>query len=423
MKKIIVRGPALTRSGYGEQTRFALRSLRAHQDRFDIYLFPVGWGQTGWLSDDDEERRWIDSIITKTVHHQNNGGVYDISLQVTIPNEWERMAPVNIGYTAGIETTKVSPEWIQKSMLMDKIIVVSNHSKDVYLNTSYSGVDQNTGQELKDVKCVTPIEVVNYSVRNIEPEKIDLKLDYDFNFISVAQWSPRKNLEDTIKWFIQEFMDDEVGLIIKASIKNNSIIDKYQTVKVVHELVTACSAGKDRKCKIYLLHGDMSDGEMTSLYQNPKIKAFISLSHGEGFGLPIFEASYNSLPVIAPNWSGQNDFLYAPKKDKKGKTKMRPLFANVDYVLKQVQPEAVWPGVIQQDSFWCYPHPGDYRKNLRDVYKNYGQYKKQAKDLKKYIIENFTEETQYKKFADFICPEEEFEIEDWLSNLDVKEIA
>ena len=27
-KKIIVRGPALSQSGYGEQTRFALRSLR-----------------------------------------------------------------------------------------------------------------------------------------------------------------------------------------------------------------------------------------------------------------------------------------------------------------------------------------------------------------------------------------------------------
>ena len=102
---------------------------------------------------------------------------------------------------------------------------------------------------------------------------------------------------------------------------------------------------------------------------------------------------------------------------------MRPLFANVDYVLKQVQPEAVWPGVIQQDSFWCFAHEGNYKKNLRDVYTNYGQYQKQAKDLKKYIIKNFTEEKQYKKFADFICPEEEFEIEDWLNNLDVKEIA
>ena len=37
-----------------------------------------------------------------------NGGQFDISVQVTIPNEWKNIAPLNIGYTAGIETTKVA---------------------------------------------------------------------------------------------------------------------------------------------------------------------------------------------------------------------------------------------------------------------------------------------------------------------------
>jgi hypothetical protein len=43
----------------------------------------------------------------------------------------------------------------------------------------------------------------------------------------------------------------------------------------------------EAKCKIYLLHGDMSDEEMVGLYSHPKIKSLISLSHGEGFGLPM----------------------------------------------------------------------------------------------------------------------------------------
>ena len=37
-KKIIVKAPALSRSGYGEQTRFALRALRTVEDKLDIYL-------------------------------------------------------------------------------------------------------------------------------------------------------------------------------------------------------------------------------------------------------------------------------------------------------------------------------------------------------------------------------------------------
>ena len=65
-KKIIVRGPVLSRSGYGEQARFALRSLRKHEDRFDIFLMNTQWGGTGWISQDDEERTYIDFLVKKT---------------------------------------------------------------------------------------------------------------------------------------------------------------------------------------------------------------------------------------------------------------------------------------------------------------------------------------------------------------------
>ena len=142
-KKILVRGPALSMSGYGEQARFALRSLRAHEDLFDIYLIPVGWGKTGWIWEDSEERQWLDQIINKTLEYNRGGNPhYDMSLQITIPNEWERLAPVNIGYTAGIETTKISPVWVEKSQMMDRIVVVSNHAKYGFDNTSYQATNR-----------------------------------------------------------------------------------------------------------------------------------------------------------------------------------------------------------------------------------------------------------------------------------------
>ena len=55
-KKIIVSGPGLTRSGYGEQCRFALRSLIAHEDIFDIFLDNIKWGRTGFMIENDEVR-------------------------------------------------------------------------------------------------------------------------------------------------------------------------------------------------------------------------------------------------------------------------------------------------------------------------------------------------------------------------------
>ena len=55
-KKILIRGPILTRSGYGEQTRFAYRSLKSRPDLFEVYLIPTGWGQTSWITDDTDEQ-------------------------------------------------------------------------------------------------------------------------------------------------------------------------------------------------------------------------------------------------------------------------------------------------------------------------------------------------------------------------------
>ena len=48
-KKIFVKGPVLTQSGYGEQARFALRALKSREDLFDIYIQPIIWGGTGWV--------------------------------------------------------------------------------------------------------------------------------------------------------------------------------------------------------------------------------------------------------------------------------------------------------------------------------------------------------------------------------------
>ena len=222
-KKILVKGPVLSRSGYGEQTRYAVRSLRAHEDDFEIFLIPTNWGKTGWVWEESEERKWMDERIKETAIYLSQNGQFDLSLQVTIPNEWEQLAPVNIGYTAGIETTKVAPHWIEKSYLMNKIIVISNHAKQVYENTTYEATDRNTGQVIKDFRCKTPIEVVNYPVRNIgKPDGISLDIETDFNFLVCSQWGPRKNIDNTVKWFVEEFHDQEVGLVVKLNWHNDS---------------------------------------------------------------------------------------------------------------------------------------------------------------------------------------------------------
>ena len=62
MKKILVAGPVLTRSGYGEMARFALRSLKSRTD-VDLHVMPTTWGNTGWMLGESEELNWINSLI------------------------------------------------------------------------------------------------------------------------------------------------------------------------------------------------------------------------------------------------------------------------------------------------------------------------------------------------------------------------
>ena len=96
-KKVLVNGPALSQSGYGEHTRFLLRSLKTREDTFDIYLNNLNWGKTNWLFEDDDERRWVDFLLQKTILHAQQQGSFDISLQVPFPsilNKYIKILPI-----------------------------------------------------------------------------------------------------------------------------------------------------------------------------------------------------------------------------------------------------------------------------------------------------------------------------------------
>ncbi len=401
-QKVLVEGPALTQSGYGEHARLVLRALKLREDVLDIYVNPLNWGTTSWILGDFPEREWIESKIVKLGQLPEDQRSFDIHIRVGIPNEFERYAPHAVVVTAGIETTKVAPKWIEKSHQMTKLVVPSEFSKWVFENTKYEF--ENDRGEKHMVGCGAPVEVVHYPVPDLEKEEIDLDLEHDFNFLIVAQWSVRKNLENTIRWFIEEFKNDNVGLVIKTNTSKNSLMDRVHTENRLRVLLDEKELS-GRKCKIYLLHGDMSRREMNSLYTHPKIKTIISATHGEGFGLPLFEAACNGLPVVAPGWSGHLDFLYGPLRAKNGKVKNKPLFARVDYVLAPVQKEAVWKDILPENSMWCFANHIDFKRKIRAMYTNNGMYTSWAKKLQKHVLENFKEEDILDKMLNSVIPE------------------
>jgi glycosyltransferase involved in cell wall biosynthesis len=423
-KKILVRGPALSQTGYGEQCRFALRALRSREDIFDVYLLNIPWGGTNWIFENNEERKWLDELIIKTkplIEQQKQNpqiSLFDMSLQVTIPNELQRMAPQNILYTAGIETDRASTDWIAKChQFTDKVLVISEHAK-AGLQTPIKAQDQN-GNEV-DYVLEKPIEVVHYPIKKVETKGLDLNIETKFNFLTMAQWGPRKNLPNTVAWFCQEFHDDEdVGLVVKTFAKGNSQIDKNFMNNTLKEVTNNFP---NKKCKVYFLHGYMNEQEIHSLYTHPKIKVMVNFGHGEGYGLPLFEAAYSGLPIITHDFGGQKDFLYAPKKNKKGNEKLRPHFSKVNYDLKTVQKEVLWNGVIEPNMNWAYPSEVSCKLAMREAVKNYGLLQGESKRLKEWIENNFKQEDKYDAFVNALYGEElklQSEIDDLFNQLEL----
>ena len=133
----------------------------------------------------------------------------------------------------------------------------------MFENTEYEAQNQQTGQRVL-LKTQVPVEFVNYPVKTYDnlPE-LELDLSTSFNFLTIAQMGPRKNLQNTIKWFIEEFRNDDVGLVVKTNIAKNCLMDRNRLFK---DLTAFIRQQGERQCKVFLLHGDMTDAEIHSLY-------------------------------------------------------------------------------------------------------------------------------------------------------------
>lgn len=87
------------------------------------------------------------------------------------------------------------------------------------------------------------------------------------------------------------------------------------------------------------------------------------------------------------------------KDQKTGKDRLKPHFKKIEYDLKQIQPDAVWPGILNSDSSWAFVRNSDVRESMREFYKNYGPWLSKAKKLQKHVLENFNSKKQHDLFV------------------------
>lgn len=378
----VVRAPVATRSGYGDMSRDIIRHLIEY-DKFDVKVHSINWGETPMNALDEnnpKDKMIMDRIITAPINKQP-----ELYVSISIPTEFEPLGKYNIGITAGIETTLASGPWIEACNRMDLILTISEHSKNVFLNSKYI-IKNQQGQQVP-LEITKPIEVLhncidtnvfgkNAPVDDTFSKKLDT-IPENFCFAFVGHWlrgdygEDRKNVGFLVKMFLETFKQftdrPQPALILKTSNAGFSILDREEILAKIEQLKSSVQlSGTQRLPNIYLLHGELTDKEMNTLYNHPKVKAHVSFTKGEGFGRPLLEASVSGKPVIASGWSGHVDFLSVESS------------VLVGGEFKNVHESSAWDNILMKEASWFAPDPNQAANAMASVFMDYTIHKNRS---------------------------------------------
>jgi glycosyltransferase involved in cell wall biosynthesis len=374
--------------------------------KYDVKVISVNWGETPMNALDPnnpKDKMILDRYVTAPLTRQP-----ELFVTITIPTEFETIGKYNIGITAGIETTIAAPEWIEACNKMDVVFTISEHSKNVFMSSKFNrrGPD---GQDMGIIEITKPIEVLH----NCIDQSIFKKLEYEtdvlpsiknelkdipekFCYLFVGHWlrgelgEDRKNVGLLVKVFLETFKQvrdvPPPALILKTSGGNFSILDQREILKKIDLIKKSVALASGQTLpNVYLLHGELTDDEMNSLYNHPKVKAHVSFTKGEGFGRPLLEASVSGKPVIVSGWSGHMDFLNPDDA------------VLIGGELKQIHPSSVWDGVLIKESSWFAPDIQQSANALAAVFMDYEKFRKLASKLGKKNFKEFSYQSIQKR--------------------------
>ena len=370
MKRVLVRGPLLSLSGYGEHSRQIFQFCET-QKNWQLTTQVLPWGITPWIVNSDMEDGLYGRIMSKTGPTSND---YDITIQIQLPNEWDAsLGKYNIGVTAGVETNRCSHQWATLDReKMDMVIVPSQFAKRTFLKSG-------TGLEKTPIHVVP--EAYYKDLTNDPTEDILKNIETDKNFLMVGALisenpeADRKNLVNSIKWFLHAFHNRKnVGLIVKTTKGRDTSIDREIIRKMMKQIRKTAKAGDYPK--LYMLHGSMTRQEMTNLYKNKKICGLVSATRGEGFGLPLLEAAVSGLPIVASDWSAHTEFLSGPS------------FLRVLCDIKTIPASRVDDNIFIKSAQWAEPREGNFKRKLKMALDQNSTLKEKAEKLSNSLLES-----------------------------------
>ena len=219
----------------------------------------------------------------------------DIDICYTIPTNFKRRFNKDSRIKAAIynyETNLMPKEWIAESKRVDLVLPSSNFCRDIFVSNGWPAE-----------KCIVVPLGINPGMF-LDGRICNLNTDKSFRFLNISIPHYRKNIDILVDAYYSAFSgNDDVCLVLKTSFGKPKFKFECDVKNEILKIQKKHKGGNLPQIEIVTKRF----GSMVPLYN--ACQSLVSATSSEGFGLPLLEGMAAGNIVIAPNNTGQSDFM------------------------------------------------------------------------------------------------------------------
>jgi len=276
---LFIRGPMNGVSGYSHMTNRFIRSLFTRNIPMNIAGI---YGDENWASRLDVSMR------------------SKISLSFLTPPVVEILPGLRNGLFSMFEGTIIPPEWKAPSDLVDLVVVPSRSSKEAWMARGHP----------EDRVRVCPLGVEEeqpgtppFTLRDAAGRPFQERAR---RVLNVSDLIPRKNVDGLLRvWLRATSNRDDAVLVLKLGKGRPGARREIQRLIEITERVVGKKMSE--AAPVVFLDKTITETQMSGLFWMST--HYLSMSHGEGWDLPMSRAGALGLRLIAPAHSAYLDYL------------------------------------------------------------------------------------------------------------------
>ncbi|AWJ86739.1 hypothetical protein TSH58p_25105 (plasmid) [Azospirillum sp. TSH58] len=280
---LVVRGALASATGYGYFCQRFIRTLR--QRSVPLQAIGIG-GPESWRKEDLDPPVPAKALVN-----------------FLIPLAVERVPGLATVTFSMFEGTRIPPAWRRQCEHSDLVIVPTESSRVAWAAQGYP--------EDRLRVCPLGVDPEDTDGSAPAPTLVDprgrLVSSYRHRFINVSDFIPRKNIDGLLRvWLRSTARTDDAVLILKLGKGNNPAFGA-ELADLVRRTEAAVGKRMADAAPVVLVNQLLSDADMTGLLR--AATHYWSMSHGEGWDLPLSKAGAMGLSLIAPRHSAYVDYL------------------------------------------------------------------------------------------------------------------